>query len=213
MKIIDIPGITYMEPVIEGTDEWYWSTDYIYGDLYEAEELFRQGAPVQSNRIYLIHYPDGVVYEPLHPADGQYLGHPAYDNGAVALLSVNFLEGVICIFRFIPQREEIQEVVRLPLSIVKNCYNLMLCTAPLSLNRQPKDGTFELVWPERVSFAIEENETFNFRDGDRLYFNVWHEDVDYWYETVVRSLRDGAILNRFPGTIRIMPNGEKWLVK
>ena len=81
MKIIDIRGILNMEPVRGGTDEWYWATDYIHGDLYEAEELFRDGHPVKSNRLYLIHYPDGAVYEPVPPVDGQYLGYPVYDDG------------------------------------------------------------------------------------------------------------------------------------
>ena len=63
MKAIDIHGMTNMELVRVETDEWYWATDYIHGDLYEAEELFRQGHPVRSNRLYLIHYPDGTVYE------------------------------------------------------------------------------------------------------------------------------------------------------
>ena len=63
MKAIDIHGMTNMELVRGETDEWYWATDYIHGDLYEAEELFRQGHPVRSNRLYLIHYPDGTVYE------------------------------------------------------------------------------------------------------------------------------------------------------
>ena len=43
MKTIDLQGITNMELVRGGIDEWYWSTDYIHGDLYEAEELFRTG--------------------------------------------------------------------------------------------------------------------------------------------------------------------------
>ena len=63
MKAIDIHGMTNMELVRGETDEWYWATDYIHGGLYEAEELFRQGHPVRSNRLYLIHYPDGTVYE------------------------------------------------------------------------------------------------------------------------------------------------------
>ena len=63
MKALDIHGMTNMELVRGETDEWYWATDYIHGDLYEAEELFRQGHPVRSNRLYLIHYPDGTVYE------------------------------------------------------------------------------------------------------------------------------------------------------
>ena len=211
MKTIDLHGITNMELVRGGTDEWYWSTDYIHGDLYEAEELFRMGYPVQSNRLYLIHYPDGTVYEPVPAEDGQYLGYPVYDNGAVAFLAVNFPEGIIRILRFRPG--ELSEVARLPLSAVKNCYNLILHTAPLTLTRSPGNETFEIVWPEQRCFAIEPRETLNFRDGDKLYFTVWYEDPDYREETIVRSLRDGTILDRFPGDIRIMPNGERWLVR
>lgn len=212
MKSIDIRGIPNMEPVRGGTDEWYWATDYIHGDLYEAEELFRDGHPVKSNRLYLIHYPDGTVYEPVPPVDEQYLGYPVYDGGMVALLAVNFAEQVILILRF-SRQEGTREITRLPLSEVKDCYNLILHTAPLSLTRQPNDGTFELIWPERASFAVSSRESLCFRDGDKLYFNIWHEDPDYREEMLVRALPDGRILERFPGDIRIMPNGERWLVR
>ena len=94
MRIVDIHGATNLEIVRGGTNEWYWATDYIHGDLYEAEELFLQGHPVRSNRLYLIHYPDGMVYEPVHPVDGQYLGNPVYDGNSVVLLVVNFTESV-----------------------------------------------------------------------------------------------------------------------
>lgn len=213
MKTIDIQGMTNMELVQEGTDEWYWATDYIHGDLYEAEELFRSGHPVRSNRLYLIHYPDGTVYEPLPPVDGQYLGTPVYDGNSVVLLVVSFTESAIRILRFLHQQEEVQEVTQLPLSAVKDCYNLMLHASPLSLTRQPNDGTFEVVWPEQVRLAINDRETLNFRDGDKLYFNIWYEDPDYREEILVRSLHDGAILERLSGDIRIMPNGERWLIK
>ena len=211
MKTIDLHGITHMEPVWGGTNEWYWSTDYIHGDLYEAEELFRMGHPVRSNRLYLIHYPDGAVYEPVPAVAGQYLGYPVYDNGAVALLAVNFAEGIIRILRFRP--DETSEVAQIPLSAVKDCYNLILRTKPLTLTRSSSDNTFEIVWPEQVGFSIENRESMDFRDGDKLYFTVWYEDPDYREETLVRSLQDGTILDRYPGDIRIMPNGEKWLVR
>ncbi|RHU53795.1 hypothetical protein [Coprococcus sp. TF11-13] len=213
MRIIDIHGMTNMELVRGETDEWYWATDYIHGDLYEAEELFRQGHYVRSNRLYLIHYPDGTVYEPVPPVDGQYLGYPVYDDGYVVLLVVNFSESMIHILRFLHQQEKTQEVARLSLSTVGDCYNLILYTSPLSLTRQSNDGTFEIIWPEKVSFVIDDRETFNFREGDKLYFNIWYEDPDYREETLVRSLRDGTILERFPGDIRIMPNREWWLIK
>ena len=207
MKTIDLQDMTNMELVRGGTDEWYWSTDYIHGDLYEAEELFRMGHPMQSNRLYLIHYPDGTVYEPVPAVVGQYLGYPVYDNGTVALLVVNFPEGIIRIVRFQPG--ETSEIAQIPLSAVPNCYNLLLHTDHLTLTRSPGDGSFEIIWPEQVCFPIEERETLNFRDRGKLYFTVWYEDPDYREETVVRSAQDGTVLDRFPGDIRIMPNGEK----
>ena len=53
MKNIDIHGMTNMELIRGGIAEWYWATDYIHGDLYEAEELFRQGHLVRSNRLHV----------------------------------------------------------------------------------------------------------------------------------------------------------------
>lgn len=126
---------------------------------------------------------------------------------------MNFAKSKIHILRFLHQQEETQEVVQLPLSTVKDCYNLMLHTSPLSLTRQPDDGIFEIIWPEKTSFVINDRETLNFRDGDKLYFNIWYEDPDYREETLVRSLRDGKILDQFPGDICIMPNGERWLIQ
>ena len=117
MKNIDIHGMTNMELIRGGIAEWYWATDYIHGDLYEAEELFRQGHLVRSNRLYIIHYPDGMIYEPVHSADGQYLGTPVYDGSSVVLLVVSFTESVIRIMRFLHQQVEVQEVARLPLSL------------------------------------------------------------------------------------------------
>ena len=213
MRIIDIHGITNMELLRGGNNEWYWATDYIHGDLYEAEELFRDGNSVRSNRLYLIHYPDGTVYEPVPPVDGQYLGYPVYAGDSVVLLVVNFTESMIHILRFLPHQEKTQEVAQLPLSLVKDCYNLILHTSPLTLTRQSNDGTFEIVWPEKMSFAIDGKETFNFRDGDKLYFNIWYEDPNYREETLVRALKDGTILEQFSGDIRIMPNGELWHIK
>ena len=126
---------------------------------------------------------------------------------------MNFAEQVIRILRFSQQQETAREIAKLPLSEVKDCYNLILHTSPLSLTRQPNDGTFELIWPERASFALSSRESLSFRDGDKLYFNIWYEDPDYREEMLVRALPDGRILERFPGDIRIMPNGERWLVR
>jgi len=208
MKTIDLHGITNLQPIPGGTPDWYWATDYTSGDLYEAEELFRQGHEVQCNSLYLIHYPDGSIYQPVPTEKNRYFGQPVYDNGSIAILMVDFAKEIIHIFRFDPSKTE--EVIQLPLSSVEDCYNLLLHTSPLSLTRQSGDNSFEIVWPERVQFSVTDRETLNFREGDKLYFTNWYEDPEYREETVVRALEDGYILERFPGDILIMPNGDKW---
>ena len=73
MKRIITNGITNLEP-LPGSSEWYWGADYASNDLYEAEELFRSGHPIEKNRLVLVHCPEGTVYEPVCTKLGQYLG-------------------------------------------------------------------------------------------------------------------------------------------
>ena len=210
MKIIELNSTTNLQ-AISGTDVWYFSTDYIHGDLYEAEELYHQGHKVKSNALYLVHYPDGKVFRPVAQRDGCHVGNPVCDGAAIALPIVDFVAGVIEIVRFDPQTERAAPVVELSLSSVKDCYNLLLHTAPLMLTRQA-DNMFEIVWPEKASYAIGVRESFVFRDGDKLYFQEWFEDPDYREEVVVRDLHTGKILERFSGAIKEMPNGQHWLL-
>ena len=49
MKTVDTHGITYIEPVPDGTSEWYYGISYEHGDLYEAEAVFRAGETVKGN--------------------------------------------------------------------------------------------------------------------------------------------------------------------
>ncbi len=104
MKRIITNGITDLEP-LAGSSEWYWGTDYASGDLYEAEELFRSGHPIRKNRLVLVRCPEGTVYEPVRTKPGQYLGRPAYHDGQVVLLLVDFPKGEIRILPSAKRRE------------------------------------------------------------------------------------------------------------
>lgn len=210
MKIIPLdPNLTLER--ISGTEEWYEATNYILGDLYEAEELFQDGHRIDCNSLYFVHYPDGTVFQPAEKIKGRYFGNVAYVDGKLNFLMVDFPEGLISVMEFDPEDKETRVVAQLPRSEVKDCYNLLLHGSPLMLSRQPNDGTFEIVWPERLTFGIERTETFDYREGDRLYFCAWYEDPDYREDVIVRSL-SGDLLERYPGTIYTMPNGEKWLI-
>lgn len=211
MKRIITNGITNLEP-LAGSSKWYWGSDYASGDLYEAEELFRSGHPIRKNRLVLVRCPEGTVYEPVCTKPGQYLGRPAYHNGQVVLLLVDFPKEEIRILSFDEAKKTIEPLAVLPLSVVADCYNLMLETPPLMLTRSAHDNQFQILWPERWDFAIEDHEFFEFLEGNRLYTSVWYEDPDYREELLVRDYDTGELLERIPGSLRQMPNGQKWLL-
>lgn len=211
MKRIITDGITNLEP-LAGSSKWYWGADYASGDLYEAEELFRSGHPIRKNRLVLVRCPEGTVYEPVCTKPGQYLGRPAYHNGQVVLLLVDFPKEEIRILSFDEAKKTIEPLAVLPLSVVADCYNLMLETPPLMLTRSAHDNQFQILWPERRDFAIEDHEFFEFLEGNRLYTSVWYEDPDYREELLVRDYDTGELLERIPGSLRQMPNGQKWLL-
>ena len=216
MKTIKTDGITYIDLVPHGTDEWYYGISYEHGDLYEAEEVFKAGQDVEGRNLCLIHYPDGEVYRPVPKQSGIYPAEPVYLDGSIYILSVDFLRNLIQIMRFDCDSHAIDVVEELPLSSVKDCYNLHLDTAPLTLTRQcVGSNEFEIIWPERIQLEMGDHDSFFLRDGDKLYFSRWHEDEDgsnYYEETVVRNLQ-GEITEVLPGDIRIMPNGEMWHIK
>ena len=211
MKRIITNGITDLEP-LTGSSEWYWGTDYASGDLYEAEEVFRSGHPIRKNRLVLVRCPEGTVYEPVRTKPGQYLGRPAYHDGQVVLLLVDFPQEKIHIQIFRETDGTTESLAVLPLSIVEDCYNLMLEASPLMLTRSAHDNQFQIIWPERRDFAIEDHEFFEFLEGNRLYTSVWYEDPDYREELLVRDYDTGELLERIPGSFRRMPNGQRWLL-
>ena len=211
MKRIITNGITDLE-LLAGSSEWYWGTDYASGDLYEAEELFRSGHPIRKNRLVLVRCPEGTVYEPVRTKSGQYLGRPVYHDGRVVLLLVDFPQEKIHILIFRETDGTTEPLAVLPLSIVEDCYNLMLEASPLMLTRSAHDNQFQILWPERRDFAIEDHEIFEFLEGNRLYTSVWYEDPDYREEVLVRDFDTGEVLERIPGSLRSMPDGQNWLL-
>ena len=218
MKTIETNGITYLELIPYGTDEWYYGISYEHGDLYEAEEVFKDGHEIEGRNLILIHYPDGEVYRPVPKTQGVYPAEPVYYDGSIYILSVDFPKDLIQILKFDCDSRGIAVVEELPLSSIKNCYNLQLNTAPLTLTRQcVGTNEFEIIWPEKMQLDLGDHDSFYLRDGDKLYFSRWYEEGDdadyrYWEETIVRNL-EGKIIEVYPGDIRKMPNGEMWHIK
>jgi len=209
MKELNTHQNYYMPPVPFSRDEWYYVLDSD-GDLYEAEELARDGRPVRGTHLYLIHYPDGRMVQPVPAREMAALGAPVCDGDVIAFPEVDFGARTISICRYHTLDGTLSREYVLSLDEVRDCYNLLLHGSPLFLSRQPNDGSFEILWPQRKTFAVAPRETLNLRDGEKLYFSTWYEDPDYREETIVRSFADGRVLESFPGDVHLMPDGQLW---
>ena len=213
MKIIQANGITNISE-LKNSSGWYWGTDYTDGDLYEAEELFRDEHEIRSNRLIFLHFPEGRTAEPIKATAGQYFGKPVFDQEQVYLLMVDFPAEKILILRWNPDTDIVEHVTEIPLSSAIDCYNLSLYAGKeLMLLRQGGSEPLQIIWPEKAQFSIGERESFVFRDGDRLYFSRWEEDPDYREEVVIRQFPTGEILEVLPGVLQEFPSEQYWLLR
>ena len=211
--IIDAGGACYINRVSEENNEWFYSIDNPGGDLYEAEEIFQLRGQVEGTTLQLFRYPSGEKFIPVPKRDGVCLGNPVMHDGKISILAVDFVGRTISISEFDCGDHSLSETVCMSLDETEDCYNLMLHEHPLTLSRQPNDGIFHIIWPEKISFRIGIRESFYHRDGNELYFSRWFEDPDYREETVVRDVRTGEIISVFPGSMYVMPDGDKWFLK
>lgn len=196
---------------VSGTNEWYFSAEWT-GDIYEAEEIIQNGHEFEGTTMYLVRYPDGKVFIPIEKKTNVYIQHPVWDNDGIAILTVDFDCKEISVYHFNVNNCSLQRVIKLPLSSVTDCYNMNLSMSPLSLYRHGSDGLFEIIWPEKVSFMVNNSESLVYRDGDVLYFSRWYENPDYKEEIFVRSVHTGDVVRHFPGILYDMPDGTWWLL-
>lgn len=217
-------GIYYLEP-LGANHTWFWGMDYASGDLYEAEELYRDGHKVKRNRCIYVRYPDGQVIEPIIAEEGQYLGRPTIcGEDKIYQLLVDFANKEINIMCFNPDEilkgTKVKKVEKLPLSITEDCYNLMLHTKPLIMTRQ-SDNHFQLLWAEtdgrmEIDFAIDRCESFAFMQDEKLYFHSWWEkeepEYEYHEEVIVRNYK-GEVLEKNDGGLCEIYPGQYWILK
>jgi len=193
---------------LEGTDEWYWCSTLT--DIYEAEEAMQAGKVLEGTKLFLIHYPDGRVYQPFPKREKTYMNVPVWDNDRICISSVDFNTKEISVYCFYPSNEEVKLMATLPLSVVPDCYNLRLFTEPLMLTRNRHENKFHIIWPEKISIDVGNTESLICRDNDKLYFSAWFENPDYNEKIIVRDIHTGSVLEEYPGTLYRMPNGEWW---
>ena len=219
MNIRSFDGTDGYPEKVGGTGEWYacMTGTSAEMDAYEAEEAVKSGSAIHGGGCVLIHYPDGKTYRPFSPEKNVYVGVPVYDGGAIFFYAVDFGRAAVRIYRFSAETEdgELLITAEIPLSEVRDCYNLALQSTPLSLVRQGNDCDFEILYPERSSFSIGERESFLCREDNLLFFTEWSETehkgkYDYSERLIVRDLA-GKIISERAGFACLMDNGEIWL--
>ena len=203
MKEIPLHGLTQLMPLCEN---WYFASDYDCGELYEAADCVRSGHDFRGVYLALVRA-DGTVFEPIPRQRNRYIQPPVVWNGRFYLLTADFSGQTLEIRSFDPGTAETVLDFSFPLSDFSDLHNLRLGAAPLMLTRSAK-RTFEVLWPEKRTFSVSDQEAFLFRDGDRYYFSEWFEDPDYREETVMRDT-DGTEA-RMRGTVLRMENGVLW---
>ena len=197
---------------IEGTDEWYCCkiAKNCFCDLYEAEEIVRNGQVYDGMICALIHYPDRNVYYPFVTKENVYVDAPVYWDGALYFLRVDFSAEKIEIVSFDTTMYEIQTVEEFGLDQVEDCYNLMLRVAPVMLVKDGNKSGLDVIYPEKKHFEMSNHEVFLFKDEDKMYFSEWFEDPEYHEMVVVREWETGKEVERYDGSLWRMPNGDIW---
>lgn len=211
MRKIHIAGVNGLRPVPGASGEWYFGIGYEQGDIYEAEEIFRAGGTVRGRALCLVKHPEGRVYRPVPVKENEYPGEPAFCDGKIAFPLVRFAAGEIRVEMFDCATKRTKTAAVIPYEGVKDCYNLAINAAPLTLTRHVVGEELEILWPERVAITPGERESFFHREGEKLYFARWCEDPDYREETVVRNLR-GKLIAEYGTGAEVMPDGELWLL-
>ena len=117
MNTIKIDGLVggYPEP-IDGTSEWYYSQkgtdDFL--DLYETEEIVKDGHAFGGMNCHLIHFPDGEVFSPFELRENFYVEAPVWDDRKFYFYVLIFLKRQ---FKYIVIIQKIKN-----LNLLKNCH-------------------------------------------------------------------------------------------
>ena len=217
MNYIKIEGIQDAYPErIEGTSEWYSCkiATNCFCDLYEAEEIVKAGNVYEGMTCVLIHYPDGQVYYPFVAKENVYVEAPAFCNGVLYFIVVDFAEKLLQVVAFNTEDFEQKVVFDCPLEEIPSCYNLRIDVAPAMLLCENENKMLEVLWPKKKTFKVNERQSLLFRDGDRVYFSEWFEETEpeyhYYEQVVVRDWETGEEIERFEGQMHRMPNGDIW---
>ncbi len=197
-----------LEP-LEGTENWYWS---MAGKDVEtvlcADEIDQSSA---GTRLYLIHYPEGTVYEPLPQQELFYMAQPVWDQGRIGILALDRKESQLLIYAFLPETGKLELLDAFSQDILPDLYgSVNVKASPLMIVYEDCNGITQMLWPQKRILSEDELETFICQEGKNLYFTVYDEESDE-NRFNVREVDTGETIATYRGTPHLMPDGSVWL--
>ncbi len=213
---MEIKKIEKIDPEMEvealaGTGEWYYGM-HMWVTMDDVLEALHNGEELEGTRLYLIHYPEGTVYEPLPQKDLFYMGQPVWDQGRIGILAVDGKRKQVQIYQFQPDTGQVSVVMEMPLKrLSEDTWNLKIQTSPLMLTCHKGVKEYEILWPESKTISVTEAENLICREGERLYFS-WSAYESYDEKVIVRNVNTGKKIEEYHGELHLMPDGNWWLI-
>lgn len=210
IEVTNIKGGFGYPQRVDGTNAWFSCEEgsEVCGMLWEAEDLVKEGGSFEGRIHHLIHFPEGAVHSPFALKKNVFVEEPFWDGAHMDFLAVDFNEKKIRVYQYAPETRKLTELTALPLD--EDCDGYCLRASPLMLCRRVGASRWDVLWPEKRTYLLGENEGMMFRDGDDLYCSEWLEDPDYHENVIVRDYGTGAVKAQYRAYLVRMPNGDYW---
>ncbi|MBR6366412.1 MAG: hypothetical protein IKS10_10015 [Lachnospiraceae bacterium] len=191
-------------------------------DLYDLAEWAERGG-YPGSEISFYDCTNGKVYTPFAKRRDTIYSEPVYADGGYYFLQGDYAAQNITLYRFmLPDDAEpvTEEVASFDIGEV-SLYNLRVTGKPVYVFNQ--DGsTFNCIYPEKFSFALEPHQTVAFVEDGKVYLEEWieegwdeeqdcaSEDYKYYTKVIVKDF-EGNTLSEEVGFLLPTPDGNYWL--
>lgn len=217
MEIKEIKGLYSFEiNKITGTSKWYYQISDLT-DFYDLNFLAKVNEKLKGSEIIFVSYPEGKTYKPFGKEEKVYYDSPIFLDDLLYFLKIDFNLNLLYIIKYDPDINLTEEIFSIEIDKV-DLYNLDLGKFPLTL--YGGSDKLNIYYPEELTFKLDPNEKFMYRDKDLFYFNKWNEtgisaggiigkDYEYFEEIVIKD-KKGKVISKEKGTLTEMDNGKFW---
>ena len=187
-------------------------------DMYDLIEYAERGG-YQGSVIKFYDFETGNVYTPFEKKRDVIYSKPAYDDGFYYFLQADYGAKSVTLYKYFPEKE-LEEVAKFSLDEV-DLYNLQIVGQKVHVISQNSE-VFKCYYPEKMSFALNANETVELITDDRVILEAWIEegwddendcatDEYKFYDKVIVKDFEGNTISEEVGSIYQAADGTYWM--